>query len=418
MGFLARNIGRQKALNTYDVFGDLVNRSTSASGKNVSVKTAIEVAAVFACLRVRANGLAQVPLKLMRESADGKTRTPATDHPLFKLLKTSPNDWQTSFEYREMLSFHLDLCGNHYSFVNRSNRAGIMELIPFEPGSVTVKRDDNFVLTYDVRAENGSIQNFPAKSIWHVRGPSWNSWMGLESVQIAREAIGLSMAIEEQQARTQRNGVRTPGIYSVDSSLSSIQYKQLRAWIDENISGPDNAGKPMLLDRAAKWTSTAMTSIDAETLDTRRFQVEEICRHFQVNPIMIFAESKNTTYASAEQQFLSHVVHGLSPTYMRIEQSIDANLLTEKDREEGLYACFVDEGLLRGSMKDKKDSLLGYLNGGAMTANEVRAKLDLNPDADPASDKLRIPANIVGSVPDDQTVTDPQEPSDTEGETE
>jgi HK97 family phage portal protein len=161
-----------------------------------------------------------------------------------------------------------------------------------------------------------------------------------------------------------------------------------------------------------------MTSIDAETLDTRRFQVEEICRHFQVNPIMIFAESKNTTYASAEQQFLSHVVHGLSPTYMRIEQSIDANLLTEKDREEGLYACFVDEGLLRGSMKDKKDSLLGYLNGGAMTANEVRAKLDLNPDADPASDKLRIPANIVGSVPDDQTVTDPQEPSDTEGETE
>ena len=415
MGFLSRGFASQKALNTYDVFKDFINHGTSASGKTVSPKTAIEVAAVFACLRVRANGLAQVPLKLMRESADGKTRTPAKDHPLFKLLKTRPNDWQTSFEYREMLSFHLDLCGNHYSFVNRSNRAGIMELIPFEPGSVTVKRDENFGLSYDVRAENGSVQNFPSKAIWHVRGPSWNSWMGLEAVQIAREAIGLSMAIEEQQARTQRNGVRAPGIYSVDGSLSPVQYKHLKAWIDENIGGPENAGKPMLLDRAAKWTSTSMTSVDAETLDTRRFQVEEICRHFGVNPIMVFAESKNTTYASAEQMFLSHVVHTLAPTYMRLEQSIDANLLTERDRESGLYACFVDEGLLRGSMKDKKDTLLGYTNGGIITANEARAKLDLNPDPDPASDKLRIPANIVGSVPEvDEGTEDPTDPESQE----
>lgn len=359
--------------------------------------------------------MAQVPLKLMRESADGKTRTPAKEHPLYSLLKNRPNDWQTSFEYREMLSFHLDLCGNHYSFINRSNRAGIMELIPFEPSSVRVKRADDFTLSYDVRAENGSTQNFPAKAIWHVRGPSWNSWMGLEAVQIAREAIGLSMAIEEQQARTQRNGVRAPGIYSVDGSLSPVQYKHLKAWIDENIGGPENAGKPMLLDRAAKWTSTSMTSVDAETLDTRRFQVEEICRHFGVNPIMVFAESKNTTYASAEQMFLSHVVHTLAPTYMRLEQSIDANLLTERDRESGIYACFVDEGLLRGSMKDKKDTLLGYTNGGIITANEARAKLDLNPDPDPASDKLRIPANIVGSVPEvDEGTEDPTDPESQE----
>lgn len=415
MGFLSRAFSQQKALTTYDVFKDFINPRTSASGKTVSTTTAIEVAAVFACLRVRANGMAQVPLKLMRESADGETRTPAKEHPLYNLLKNRPNDWQTSFEYREMLSFHLDLCGNHYSFINRSNRAGIMELIPFEPSSVRVKRADDFTLSYDVRAENGSTQNFPAKAIWHVRGPSWNSWMGLEAVQIAREAIGLSMAIEEQQARTQRNGVRAPGIYSVDGSLSPVQYKHLKAWIDENIGGPENAGKPMLLDRAAKWTSTSMTSVDAETLDTRRFQVEEICRHFGVNPIMVFAESKNTTYASAEQMFLSHVVHTLAPTYMRLEQSIDANLLTERDRESGLYACFVDEGLLRGSMKDKKDTLLGYTNGGIITANEARAKLDLNPDPDPASDKLRIPANIVGSVPEvDEGTEDPTDPESQE----
>ena len=114
---------------------------------------------------------------------------------------------------------------------------------------------------------------------------------------------------------------------------------------------------------------------------------------------MVGAESKNTTYASAQQMFLAHVVHTMAPWWQRIEQSIDTNLLTETDRKAGLYSNFVEEGLLRGSMVETKETLLGYTNGGLMTPNEARAKLDLNPDADPDSDKLRIPANITGAVP-------------------
>lgn len=377
---------------------------TSSAGKIVNVKTAIEVAAVFACLRVRANGLAQVPLKIMKESPDGKSRVPAKDHPLYFLLERRPNDWQTAFEYLETLSFHLDLTGNHYSFINRSNRAGIMDLVPFEPGNVTVHRADDRqrTLTYQVLGQNGEMRTFPAESIWHVRGPSWNSWMGLEAVQIAREALGLTMALEEAQAKLQKNGVRTSGTYSVEGNLKDAQYKELKQWIDDNFASSANAGVPMILDRGAKWHPITMTNEAAQMIESRRFQVEEICRHFGVNPILVFAESKNTTYASAEQMFLAHVVHTLAPTYRRIEQSIDVNLLTEKDRKEGLYSCFVDAGLLRGSIQTQKDVILGYVNGGLMTANEGRSKLDLNPDADPASDKLRIPANITGSVPTDK----------------
>ena len=398
MALLAQAFAR-KSLNTYDVFRDIIGQRASASGKAVSVKTAIEVSAVFACLRVRANGVAQVPLKLMKETADGKTRKPAKSLPLYKILARRPNGWQTAFEYLETLSLHLDLTGNHYSFVNRSSRVGIMELIPFEPGAVTVTRNDDWTLSYSVRGKDGKSEPFPAETIWHVRGPSWNSWMGLECVQLAREAIGLAMATEEQQARMQKNGVRASGVYSVEGTLKDEQYASLKQWIDDNLGGVENAGKAMLLDRGAKWLNTSMTGIDAQTIETRRFQVEEICRHFQVNPIMIFAESKNTTYASAEQMFLAHVVHTLAPTYRRLEQSIDANLLTESDRDDGLYSCFVDSGLLRGSITNQKDVILGYVNGGIETPNEGRALLDLNPDPDPASDKLRIPANIVGTVP-------------------
>lgn len=400
---------RRKAAGSYDILRELLGRRISATGKVVSVKTAVEVATVFACMRVIGEGIAQVPLKLMQEKKDDKTRVEAEDHPLHEILETRPNAWQTSFEYREMLAMHAVLCGNAFSFVNRSNRAGIMELIPFEPGCVTVKRADDFTLSYEVRGQNGNTQTFPAASIWHVRGPSWNSWMGLEAVQLAREAIGLAMATEEQQARMQKNGVRASGTYSVEGTLKDDQYKALSAWINENMGGVENAGKAMVLDRSAKWLNTSMTGVDAQTLETRRYQVEEICRFFRVNPIMVGAESKNTTYASAEQMFLGHVVHTLAPWYTRLEQSIDANLLTEKDRKAGIYSCFVDAGLLRGSAVQTKDVILSYVNGGLMTPNEGRRLLDMNPDPDPASDKLRIPANIVGAK-DPADAEDPAPP--------
>jgi len=168
------------------------------------------------------------------------------------------------------------------------------------------------------------------------------------------------------------------------------------------MAGSQNAGKPMILDRAAKWISTSMTGVDAQHLETRKHQIEEICRFFRVMPIMVGYSDKAATYASAEQMFLAHVVHTLSPWYQRLEQSIDANLLTEKDRAAGYYANFVEEGLLRGSIETTANMLDKYVNGGLMTPNEGRAKLDMNPDPDPASDKLRIPANIVGKLPAEQ----------------
>jgi HK97 family phage portal protein len=335
----------------------------------------------------------------MRESADGKTRLPEKSHSLYRVLKARPNDWQTAFEFWEMVSFHLDLCGKHYSFINRSNRAGIMELIPFEPNCVRVEREDDYSLRYFVRGANGGEQEFPQQAIWHIKGPSWNSWEGLELINLARESVGLAMAAEEQQSRLQRNAARPSGVYSVEGTLPDDRYEKLRDWIDNNLSGVENVGKPMLLDRNAKWLNTSMSGVDAETLATRRFQVEEVCRHLGVNPILVFAESKNTTYASAEQMFLAHVVHTLAPIYRRVEQSIDANLLTDKDRAGGLYANFVEDGMLRGSVKDRHELIRLDVNNGIITPNEGRALEDLNPDPDPASDKLRIPANLVGSTP-------------------
>lgn len=397
MGILSRL--ETKSGGTLDLFRQIYGGRMTATGKSINVGNAIEVSTVFACCRVIGEGIAQVPLKVMQDLP--KSKLPATDHPLYNRLAFRPNRWQTSFEYRETLAWHVVLTGNHYSFINR--QAGrIIELYPLDPGTVKVLFDRG-TLSYEVMAADGTKQEFPAEAIWHVRGPSWNSWYGLEAVKLAREAIGLAMSAEEAVGSLHKNSVRPSGVYSVEGTLKDDQYKSLSTWVDTHIAGAENAGKALILDRQAKWVSTQMTGIDAQTLENRRFQIEEICRFANVMPIMVGNSDKATTYASAGAMFQHHYKATLAPWYQRLEQSIDANLLTEKDRRDGLYSNFVEEGWLRGSMVETKDTLLGYVNGGLMTPNEGRAKLDMNPDNDPASDKLRIPANIVGAVPDAAT---------------
>jgi HK97 family phage portal protein len=366
----------RKSASTLDLFREIYGGRLSSAGKSVNLQTALGVSTVFGCSRLIGNGMAQVPLKLMRESTSGGrvTRLPAKDHPLYDVLGRRPNPWQTSFEFRQLMSWHVEICGNFYAFKN-APLDEIRELIPFQPDEVRVVRADDLSLTYFVRsAETGAEQAFPAESIWHVRGPSWNSWMGLDWMQAARDAIGLAIATEESQASAHKNGVQTSGIYSLEGTLKPDQYAALRAWIDREHAGAASAGKPMIMDRAAKWQQTQMSGVDAQHLETRRHQVEEICRSMGVLPIMVGYSDKATTYASSEQMFLAHLVHTLAPRWQMYEQSMDTYLLSDAERKEGLYFDFVEEGMIRGSVKDTKDAILALVNGGLMTPNEGRAK--------------------------------------------
>jgi HK97 family phage portal protein len=374
--------------------GGLFGGRRNASGQNVNWRTALQVSTVLACARVYANGLAQVPFKLIKESADGKTKLPAKDHPLYDLLHRRPNFFQTSFEYRETLAFHLVLAGAHYSFINRV-RGDIYELLPFEPQCVEVKRDAKTLqLSYKITPPNGGApETFPAEGIWHVRGPSWNGWHALPAVQLAREAIGLAMATEEGHAKLHRNAARVGGLISVEGALTEKQYNDMHKWVKEHFIN-EGAYSTMILDRGSKFTSAAQSGVESQHLETRKYQVEEVCRSCGVMPIMVGYSDKAPTYASAEQLFLAHVVHTLAPMYERVEQSAAAQLLTDKDRKDGISPKFIAEGLLRGQLKDTKDYLLGLVNGGVMKANEARDKLDLDPDSDPASNKLRVPVNL------------------------
>lgn len=357
----------------------------SKAGVPVTTTTALQVATVMGCARAIAEGVSQVPVKLY-DRADRPARI--FRNPVLDLLSRRPNPWQTSFEFRETVMFHQVLCGNAFVWLNRVN-GRVVEMIPIEPGKVLVDRKPDMSLTYQITFDDGRAPFIPAADIWHLRGPSWNSWMGLEAVQLARDAIGLSIALETSHARLHKNGVQTSGAYSVEGTLDEPNYKRLRTYITQHFAGADNAGKPLILDRAAKYIQMAMSGVDAQHIETRKHQIEEICRHFRVIPMMVGYSDKTSTYASAEQMFIAHVVHTITPWATRFEQSAERALL---DGEE--FDLRLDlKGLMRGAAKDRAEYYAKALGAGGspawMTPNEVREDDGL--DAKEGGDDLPKP---------------------------
>ena len=367
-------------------------------------QTAIEVATVLACVRVIANGMSQVPFRVFQDQGNGKSV--AVDHPLYDLIYRRPNAWQSSYEFRETLTFHTALTGNAFVWKGMvgSDRT-IRTLEPIEPRMMTVERAADQTLTYKVTADDGATVTFAADEIWHIRGPSWNSWMGLDATKMARDAIGLSIAIETTQADSAKHGAKVSGLLSTDGVLSADKFEFLSKWLDKHATGGERADKPLILDNGAKFTPLQMTGVDAQHLETRKHQIEEICRAFGVMPIMVGHADKTATYASAEQMFLAHVVHTLSPWYERIEQSADTQLLTAQERADGYYTKFTPNALMRGAAKDRGEFYAKALGAGGapawMKPNEVRALEEL--DALPDGDVLYGPSNAAppGEPPDE-----------------
>lgn len=370
---------RRKAVTVLDLAAEILQLGASKSGQSVTVANALKVATVLACVRVIAEGVAQVPFKLLRR--DGRNKMEAYDHPLWDILHRKPNDVTTSFGFRETLVIHAALTGNGYAFISRGAGGRVLELINIEPGAVRVELSDTMGVRprYFITGRTGGSQEFPAETILHIQGPSWNGIAGMDAIRQAREAIGLAIATEEAHARLHSNGARPGGLLSVEGALQDEQYKKLRKWIEDNYQGGENAYRTMIMDRSAKFVPMAMSGVDAQHLETRRFQIEEICRIFRVMPIMVCSNDKASTYAGAEQNFLAHVVHTLGPWFERVEQAIDCQLLTDAERKTGYYSKLEERGLLRGALKDTAEYLYKLAGLGLITRNEGREMLDMNP---------------------------------------
>lgn len=400
MKFLDRLLGRKAAQLTYDQVAALIDGMSGGTVAGVAVtdKTALQVSTVLACVKVIADGCATPDLHVYREAGEGANKR-AIDIPEYRLLNRRPNEWQTSFEWRRQMTLHAALTGAGLSVKSRGLNGRVRELIPVMPGQWDVTRTSRYELRYRCWDEFGLIGEFIPDDVFMLHNVQWDWVKSMNAVQLARSAIGLAMATEKSQASMHANGLRPSGTYSVEGSLTPEQHTRLTAMLKAK-SGADNAGIPLVLDRAAKWLSTGLTGVDAQHVETRRLQIEEICRAYGVFPIMVGHSDKSATFASSEAFFAAHVKHTLAPWHKAWTQRIDETLL---DGSGPLFAKFDTRYLMAGDTKDRAQWARTMAEMGIYTRNEIRDEEGKDPL--PGLDEPLTPLNMTQG-----TTNDPSNP--------
>ena len=353
----------------------------SAAGRPVTEWNAVDVTAVFCAARVIAEGIAQMPVRVLATGVDAygqEQAIPDRKHWAHKLLAVRPNNWQTSYEFREGMIFNAALGAGAIAIKNVVGEE-VRELLPVPAGSWSVDQLSDWSVRVRVDYEDKTHEYFPLEQVFYLRGPSLDGYRALPAVRQAREAIGLSMALEAQQARLAGNGGKPSGVLSFVQKLTPETRANLKdTW--QKRFGPNGEGGIAVLDGDAKFQSMTMTSVDAQHIETRRLQIEEIGRAFRVQPIMLMQADKAATFASAEQMFRMHVIHTLGPWIARFEEAAMRDILGNQD---ALRVDLDERNLLRGDFKDQSDYFTKALGAGGqpgwMTPNEVRQEVGLNP---------------------------------------
>lgn len=389
--------GRKAAQLTYDQLASLIDGhgGGTVAGYAVTDKTALQVSTVLACVKVIADGCATPDLGVFRDTKDGR-RERAINIPEYRLLNRRPNEWQTSFEWRRQMTIHAALTGAALSIKVKGPNGRVRELIPVEPGRWEVERLSRWDIRYRCWDEFGLIGEFGPDDVFLLNGVQWNWVKALNAVALARSAIGLAIATERSQERFHENGMRPSGVYSVQGTLSQEQHDRLTAWIKARSGGVDRVGNPLVLDNAAKWETTSLTGVDAQHVETRRLQVEEICRAYGVFPIMVGHSDKTATFASSEAFFAAHVLHTLMPWHRAWTQRIDEMLL---DGSGPLFAEFDTRYMRAGSMKDRALWARTMAELGIYTRNELRDEEGKDPL--PGLDEPLTPLNMTAKDEDD-----------------
>lgn len=357
-------------------WGAIFGWPSSKAGVAVNIDTALRVTTVLACVRVLAEGVAQLPLTVGRIDPETDAFIPAKDDRSYQLLYRRPNEWMTSFELRETTMVHAALAGDGFALKNVV-RGEVRELLPVPRGYITPERRPNYEMVYHINDPYGAVGTFRRKDLLHIRGTSWDSFLGLDAVREAREAIGLAIATEEAHERLYANGGRPGGIISTEQKLGEEARERLKkAFSDEHGAGVQRWFKTAVLDNGLKWQPMAMTGVDAQHLETRRFQIEEICRAFRVFPHMVGYSDKTTTFASAESFFQGHVLYTLMPWLERWEQALDRDVLPLGSQ---LCARFDYRQLIRGDTAARAAFYTAGITNGWLTRNDARRMESLPP---------------------------------------
>ena len=361
----------------------------STSGKTVTERSAMQMTAVYSCVRILAEAIAGLPLHVYRYNSDGG-KEKAIDHSLYLILHDEPNPEMSSFVFRETLMTHLLLWGNAYAQIVRNSKGEVMALYPLMPNKMSVDRDENGQLYYqylrstdEVGGKNETVILKPT-DVLHIPGLGFDGLVGYSPIAMAKNAIGLAIATEEYGAKFFANGAAPSGVLEHPGTIKDPQ-RVREAW-QSQFGGSQNSGKIAVLEEGMKYTPISISPEQAQFLETRKFQINEIARIFRVPPHMV-GDLEKSSFSNIEQQSLEFVKYTLDPWVIRWEQSIMRTLLTPEEKKS-YFVKFNLEGLLRGDYQSRMNGYATARQNGWMSANDIRELENLD----------RIPAEAGGDL--------------------
>jgi HK97 family phage portal protein len=388
MGLFDRFFSRKSA---GSVIAEVLRGTQTASGAHVNVDSAMRVAAVYACVRVISETIGSLPLHVyQRRNTGGKTIY--REHPLYKLLHSQPNSWQTSFEFREMMQAHFELRGNAYAYKSMDQRGNVLELLPLHPDRVEVKQLRDMSLEYHVQLGEGAERVVLRQDqVFHLRGLSSNGYTGRSTLADAREIIGVAIATQEFAGRFYKNDATPSVVLQHPGKLSKEVADRIRDSWNTAFAGSGNARKTAVLEEGMQIERLTLSAEDAQFLETRKFQRSEIAGLFRV-PAHLIGDLERATFSNIEAQQIDFVMHCIRPRLVRWEQALMRDLFV---KPELYFPEHNVEGLLRGDAKSRFDAYAIGRNWGWLSVNEIRERENLNPI--PEGDVYLQPLNMVAA---------------------
>lgn len=363
----------------------------TTSGKPVNERTAMQMTAVYSCVRILSEAVAGLPIHLYRYT-EGGGKEKALTHPLYRLLHDEPNPEMTSFNFRETLMGHLLLYGNAYAQIIRNARGEVVGLYPLMPNKMTVDRDSAGRLYYlytrgsddsPVDTETGQVY-LPPEQVLHIPGLGYDGIVGYSPLAMAKNAVGLAIATEEYGAKFFANGAAPGGVLEHPGTIKDPQ-RVKDSW-NAAYQGSGNAHRIAVLEEGMKYQPIGISPEQAQFLETRKFQINEIARIYRVPPHMV-GDLEKSSFSNIEQQSLEFVKYTLDPWICRWEQSLKRRLFTEEEKQE-YFVKFNVDGLLRGDYQSRMNGYAVARQNGWMSTNDIRELENLD----------RIPAEEGGDL--------------------
>ena len=380
---------------------DFMRGGKAASGAYVTAKDALQNMAILRCVTLISESIGMLPINLIER---GSEKRHATEHAVYRLLKTEPNNWQTPYEFKALMQLRLLTKGNAYALIVRSLGRPV-RLVPLDPDKVTPRQLSDWSVSYDYRKADGSTATYQGKDVLHLRDLSDDGIVGLSRVRLAKEAIGIALRAEEAASRLFTNGVMAGGALSTPNALSDPAYDRLKKSMEEK-SGSSEAHKWLILEEGLKAEKYINTAADAQHLESRNHQIEEVARAFGVpRPLLMMDD---TSWGSGiEQLGIFFVQYSLQHWFTVWEQAIARTLLDGSEKDT-YYPKFNERALMRGTLNDQANFFTKALGSGGhgswMTPNEVRGLQDLPEDSGATSSELQPPSSHRGKT-DESTKT-------------